>query len=87
MKAGQQHWYCVYVNSPEIFNRAKQSEEKIGFSIINGFFLKDLESKFEKMKNAGVIADEHIPFQSFWSKAKKHLKKNEQDEKPCECSF
>lgn len=87
LKAGQQHWYCVYVHHPDIFERAKLSEERIGHSIINGYYLKDLEVKFEKMKQAGVEATEHLPHQTFWSRAKKYLKKLEADEKPCECSF
>lgn len=86
LKAGQQHWYCVYVHRPDIFERAKLSEERIGYSIISGYFLKDLESKFEKMKCAGIEANEHVPFQTFWAKARKFLKKLEEDYKPCECS-
>jgi len=87
LKAGQQHWYCVYVHANQIFERAKLSEKRIGYSIINGFFLKDLECKFKKMKEAGVEANEHTPFQTFWANAKKFIKQLELDEKPCECSF
>jgi len=87
LKAGQQHWYCVYIYANHIFERAKLSEERIGYSIIKGAFLKELEPKFEKMKCAGVVATEHTPFQTFWSQAKKYLKKLEEDIKPCECTF
>jgi hypothetical protein len=87
LKAGQQHWYIVYFHYNWVFERAKLSEERIGYSIIKGSFLKDLEPKFEKMKRAGVDATEHIASQTFWSKAKKFIKKLEEDEKPCECSF
>lgn len=87
LKAGQQHWYCVYVHDTEIFERAKLSEERIGYSIIKDNYLKDLQIKFEKMKRAGVEASEHIPFQTFWAKAKKFIKQLEEDEKPCECTF
>lgn len=87
LKAGQQHWYCVYVHANHIFERAKLSEHRIGYSIIKGNFLKDLEPKFKKMKEAGVEASEHIPFQTFWAIAKKNLKKSEEEYKPCECVF
>lgn len=87
LKAGQQHWYCVYIYANHIFERAKLSEDRIGYSIIKGAFLKELEPKFEKMKCAGVVATEHTPFQTFWSQAKKFLKKLEEDLKPCECTF
>lgn len=85
LKGGQQHWYVVYCNRRDIFERAKLSEERIGYSIIKGHFLKDLEEKFEKMKCAGVPDSEHIPHQTFWAMAKKYIKEIESDEKPCEC--
>lgn len=86
LKAGQQHWYVVYCHYYEIFCRAMLSEERIGYSIIKDNFLKDLEEKFSKMKCAGIEANEHIPFQTFWAKAKKYLKLIEADQKPCECT-
>lgn len=85
LKAGQQHWYCVYVHDYETFERAKLSEERIGFSIIKDMFLKDIEPKFERMKNKGIPANEHIPSGTFWSTAKKYLKETTQDLFPCEC--
>lgn len=85
LKAGQQHWYCVYVHDYETFERAKLSEKIIGFSIIKGEFLKDLEPKFKKMMKKGIPANEHIPFQKFWSQANKYLKEKTMDMFPCEC--
>jgi len=86
LKGGQQHWYVTYVKRPDIFERAKLSESRIGYSIIKDNPLIELESKFSKMKCAGIEASEHIPFQTFWAEAKKILKnKIEEDEKPCEC--
>lgn len=85
LKAGQQHWYCVYVHDYETFERAKLAEERIGFSIIDEEYLKDLEVKFEQMKKIGIPANEHIPFQKFWATANKYLKEKTIDMFPCEC--
>lgn len=85
LKGGQQHWYVVYCVRYDVFCRAKESEEKIGHSIIKGHWLKDLEVKFELMKLAGVPATEHIPHQTFWKEARKFLEEVKIDEKPCEC--
>jgi hypothetical protein len=85
LKGGQQHWYVVYCNRYDVFERAKLAEERIGYSIIKGFFLKDIEEKFYKMKLAGVPDSEHIPYQTFWATARKYLKELENEQKPCEC--
>ena len=86
LKAGKQHWYCVYVHARDIFEEAKQTESIIGYSIISeGVFLKDIEKEFEKMVIAGVPANEHIPASKFWKSAKKYTKQNMQDLFPCEC--
>jgi hypothetical protein len=87
LKAGQQHWYVVYCNDRECYDRGKLSEKRIGYTIIKGVSLEELEPKFEKMRLAGVPDTEHIPFQTFWAMAKRYLKIAEQDNKPCECSF
>lgn len=84
LKAGQQHWYCVYVHDYEVFERAKLSEERIGHSF-GKEFLKDLEIKFHKMKRAGIPANEHIPSNIFWKSAKIYLKQETLDLFPCLC--
>lgn len=84
LKAGQQHWYCVYVHDYEIFEMGKEAEEKIGHSF-GKEFLKDIEPKFKKMKEIGIPASEHIPSNLFWKSAKKYLKQQTQDLFPCEC--
>jgi len=73
LKAGQQHWYCVYVNDYEVFSMGKNAEEIIGYSFGNFGFLKDLEPKFEKMKLIGIPANEHIKSSIFWKSAKHYL--------------
>lgn len=86
LKAGKQHWYCVYVHARDIYKEAKETEFIIGHAIIaEGVWLKDLEKDFEKMLTAGVPANEHIPYAKFWKSAKKYTKQNMQDLFPCEC--
>ncbi len=85
LKAGQQHWYVVYCVDYETFERAKLSEEIIGYSFGNFGFLKDVESKFKQMKEIGIPASEHIPSGAFWKSAKQYLKQSTQDLFPCEC--
>lgn len=86
LKAGKQHWYCVYVHARHIFEEAKETESIIGHAIISeGVWLKDLEKEFEIMQRVGVPANEHIPAGVFWKSAKKYTKKMNQDLFPCEC--
>lgn len=85
LKGGRQHWYVVYCNRKDIFDEAKAAEITLGYTIINGISLTELESTFEKMKCAGVPDTEHIPHQTFWAKARKYMKEQAQDHKPCEC--
>lgn len=84
LKAGQQHWYCVYVHDYQIFCLGKSAEEIIGYSF-GKEFLKNLEPKFKRMKDAGIPASEHIPSSIFWKSAKKYLNPQQQDLFPCEC--
>ncbi|HDL7459257.1 TPA: hypothetical protein PXN90_004316 [Yersinia enterocolitica] len=96
LKAGWQHWYCVYCLRSDIWQQAKEAELEIGYAIHkdkNGpVYLEDKESLFEQMKLAGVTATEHIQSGTFWSQAKKLVAGLEpfdeasNDMKPCECS-
>lgn len=90
LKAGKQHWYIVYCTRPDVFEKAKLAEDEIGYSIINGEYLEEMEEMFEKMKKANIPATEHIKHQTFWSQAKKIIKienLTQDDVKPCECVF
>lgn len=73
LKAGKQQWYVTYCLRPDIWEKAKQAEEIIGYSIIKGIFLKDLEPKFKKMKESGIIPTEKIKSQTFWKLVRKEL--------------
>lgn len=90
LKAGWQHWYCVYVFYPEIFEKAKLTEEKIGHSIHKDAFLYEKETMFEQMVKAGIEPTEKIQSQTFWAMVKKILGSCDidlnEEAKPCECS-
>jgi len=77
LKAGKQHWYCVYCLRPEVFERAKLSESRIGYSIIKSGFMKDFEPMFKRMKELGIEPTEHIKSQTFWASVRKILKKHD----------
>lgn len=90
LKAGMQHWYVVFCTRPDIWEKAKLAEETIGYSIIKGHYLADLEPKFIRMKCAGIIPTEHIDQHRFWADVERITgEKAEPDlfSKPCECTF
>lgn len=89
LKAGKQHWYIVYCTRPDIWNKAKQAEEKIGYSIMKNDYLEELEQGFEKMKEAGITATEHEDARTFFARVRKIISTYEDEtvDKPCECTF
>jgi len=86
LKAGKQQWYMAYCLNNEMWEKAKQAEDDIGFSIFKDIYLKDLECKFEKMKLKGIIPTEKIGFQKFWADVKKELN-DDNNILPCDCIF
>ena len=88
LKAGWQHWYVVYCTRPDIWVKAKESEETIGYSIHSDEYLVDMEPRFNEMRAAGVLPTERSPPQKFWADARRVIKIHEvsEGEKPCECS-
>jgi hypothetical protein len=86
LKAGKQHWYVVFCERPDIWEKAKKTEEELGYSIIKGSYLETLEPKFNLMKKAGVAPTEHIQAQTFWAQVRHILEPSEEDQKPCECT-
>lgn len=74
LKAGRQHWYVVYCTRPDIWERGKCAEEEIGYTIIKGTSLEDLEPLFERMKRAGIEPTEHIPPGKFWANVRRVLR-------------
>ena len=91
LKAGRQHWYIVYCTRKDIWEKAKRSEEIIGYTIIKDTSLEELEPLFESMLQAGIVPTEHVPFQTFWANTRKVIRIKESeieaDNKPCECVF
>lgn len=95
LKAGKQHWYATFCVRPDIWEKAKQTEDILNHSIIKGVYLDELEPLFIEMKNAGIPATEHIQGATFWAMVRKVINKNQDvlavfelakdNEKPCEC--
>lgn len=99
LKAGWQHWYCVYVLRPDIWRQAKEAEDEIGYALHKDsygepVYLDEKEETFAEMKRLGIQPTEHIPAGKFWSIAKQAVAERalqmdmfaEEDAKPCECS-
>lgn len=83
LKAGKQHWYVVYCTRPDLFERAKEAEDLIGYSILKHEYMKDLEPKFEEMKCRGILPGEKLHSQTFWAMVRRELRDSE--ELPCDC--
>jgi len=89
LKAGRQHWYCVYCLRPDLWERGKWAEDEIDYTIIKGASLEELEPLFERMKKAGIQPTEKIPAATFWKQVRDRLAVSIEEieqEKPCECS-
>ena len=95
LKAGWQHWYIIFAQRRDLWDKAKESENEIGYSIHNDAFLEEKEALFEDMIACDVPQTEHIQSQTFWAIAKNRIKTGQTDlfnseftsSKPCECSF
>ena len=85
LKAGKQHWYLVYKNRKDIWEKAKQAEELIGYSIMKDQYLDELEEKFDEMIKLGIETTEHEDARTFFARVRKIIKIEESDNKPCEC--
>lgn len=86
LKSGKQQWYITYCMRPDLWEKAKIAEAKIGYSIIKDTFLCELEPKFAAMRCRGIVPTEKIKFQTFWAMVRKELE-DETDGMPCDCSF
>jgi hypothetical protein len=87
LKSGKQQWYIVYCLRPDIWEKAKIAEERIGYSIIKGVYLEELECKFNAMKNAGIVPTKTVKFQTFWAQVRKSLPEEDGSNMPCECAI
>lgn len=87
LKAGRQHWYVVYCLRPDIFEEAKQAEEEIGYSIIKGVYMKELEPIFKEMRDAKqIVPTDKTNSATFWKEVNTVLPEQE-TLFPCDCSF
>ncbi|AKL95592.1 hypothetical protein CACET_c21450 [Clostridium aceticum] len=84
LNAGRQQWYIVYCLRRDLWDKAKKAEESIGYSILNGIYLEDIESKFRRMHCLGIVPTEKIHWQKFWALVRKELP--DEGVLPCECS-
>lgn len=73
LKAGWQHWFVVYATRPEVWERAKLAERRIGHSIHRDATLEEREPEFEAMARAGVEPTEHVASQTFWREARRRV--------------
>lgn len=93
LKAGWQHWYCVYCLRKDIWEKGKVAEDIIGYSIHKDAYLEEKEEEFDRMISAGIEPTEKIKPQTWWALVKKRLKEfdgtictvSETDERPCAC--
>lgn len=87
LKAGRQHWFCVYCTRPDIWDEALAAELEIGHSIIKGVYLVELEPKFQQMRfDLGICPDDKTNSATFWARVNRALP-GEQDMLPCECAI
>lgn len=88
LKAGKQSWYLVYCKYPKLWQEAKETENKIGYSILKDIFLEELEPKFQQMKCRGIVPSEKMKPQRFWAEVEKALPLEGQlSMLPCECGI
>ena len=87
LKAGRQHWYCVYCVRPDLFQEAKQAEAQIGYSIIKDVYLEELEPKFKEMhEEKRICPTDKTDSAKFWAEVERTLPEQETF-LPCDCSF
>ena len=79
----------MYCTRPDIWEKAKWAEEEIGYTIIKGNSLLELEPIFEEMRKKGISTTEHTKGVTFWASVKKSGINTKPDtiNKPCECLF
>jgi hypothetical protein len=92
LKAGWQHWYVVRATRPDVWERAKLAEDRIGHSIHRDAYLHEREEELDAMIAAGVEPTEHVPSGAFWADARRKVRslpvmQEERDGRPCECVF
>ncbi len=93
LKAGWQHWYCVYVLYPDVYEKGILSEDVIGYTIHKECSLEEKRPMFDKMILCGIEPTEKIQSATWWAMVQKVLREYdntvveipEEEAKPCEC--
>lgn len=86
LKSGKQQWYVTYCMRPDLFYKGMKAEDEIGYSIIKGSYLGELECKFKSMQHLGIVPTEKVGFQRFWAEVRRVLPDN-LNNLPCECAI
>ena len=88
LKAGKQHWYIIFCERKDIYEKAKKSEDLIGYTIMKDYSLEELEPVFSEMQAKSIPRTEHIKHQTFWASVRKAGIDTTPDKTstPCECS-
>lgn len=87
LKAGKQQWYITYCMRPDLWEEGKDTEKEIGYSILKGTYLEDLEDKFYDMKiKKNICPSEKTPPATFWAKVNNSIPE-QVSMLPCECAI
>ena len=87
LKSGRQSWYLTYCLDNAIFEKAKQIEKNISYSIIKDIYLEELEYLFYDMKHKkSICPNEKENAMSFWARVNSTLPE-QQSFLPCDCSL
>lgn len=77
----------VGIERPDIWEEAKAAEAEIGYSIIKGAYLKDLEPKFHEMRDSlKIVPTDKTNSARFWADIRKAIPEEDPDV-PCDCTF
>jgi len=73
LKGGRLHWFVTYVHRRDIFDRARLSESRIGYTILKECSLAQIEPLFAAMVQYGIEANELTLPATFWANVRKRL--------------
>lgn len=79
----------MYCTRPDIWEEAKEAEQTLGYSIIKGVYLEELEPKFKYMRDEQKICPtDKGDSAKFWKRVNETIPEQlELFSVPCDCSF
>lgn len=86
LKSKKRQWYLTFCLRPDLWEKGKKAEDEIGYSIIPGTYLGELECKFKAMRDIGIEPSEKVGYQTFWAEVRRALP-DDFDNLPCECAI